>query len=63
MSFFFVRAADLTSVLQTLKDRLKELVPIKKEEVAAFRKEHGKFSLGTVTIDQVGPFSDEGENS
>ncbi len=43
------------SVQQTLKDRLKELIPAKKEEVAAFRKEHGKFSLGHVTIDQVRP--------
>jgi len=36
-----------------LKERLAELIPVHKEEVAAFRAEHGSKVLGEVTVDQA----------
>merc|ERR1719272_871918 len=36
-----------------LKERLAELIPVHREEVAAFRAEHGSKVLGEVTVDQA----------
>lgn len=43
-----------------LKERLAELIPEQRQRVAAFRKEHGGFSLGTSTIEQVREKKKEG---
>jgi len=36
-----------------LRERLEELVPIKRQEVAAFRKEHGDTKIGDVTVNMA----------
>ncbi|KAI8390880.1 citrate synthase [Radiomyces spectabilis] len=42
-----------SSKTQTLKERLAELIPQKKEEVKAFKAEYGSKVLGEVTVDQA----------
>ena len=39
--------------LQGLKERIKELIPIKIAEIKAVRAEHGEKVLGTCTINQA----------
>ena len=51
---FFLRR--YSSKPQSLKARLKEIIPIKQAEVKAVRTEHGAKPLGTSTVDMVNPF-------
>jgi hypothetical protein len=36
-----------------LKDVLANLIPAEQKRIAAFRKEHGSFKIGDVTVDMV----------
>lgn len=45
--FFF------SSLLQNLKEVLAAIIPEKQQEVAEFRKKHGKTKVGEVTVDMV----------
>lgn len=42
-----------TNNVKSLKDRLREIIPEKQEEVKAIRKQYGNQSLGTTTVDMA----------
>jgi len=48
-----VKYASTTTTSSNLKDHLYELVPAEQKRVGEFRKQHGNFKLGEVTIDQA----------
>jgi len=39
--------------IQTLKDRLSQIIPVEQERVKKLRKEHGEKKLGDVTVNMV----------
>lgn len=45
------------SVSKSLKERLGELIPLKREEIKRIKAEHGEKLLGNVTIDMVNTIS------
>lgn len=49
----FAARPQSTSATTDLKSRLEELIPIKREEVAEFRKEHGNTKIGEVTVNMA----------
>jgi len=49
----FAARPQSTSATTDLKSRLEELIPIKRQEVAEFRKEHGNTKIGEVTVNMA----------
>ncbi|TPX44234.1 hypothetical protein SeMB42_g02625 [Synchytrium endobioticum] len=51
----FIRATRSlsTNKTKTLKERLREIIPVKQEEVKAVRKQYGAQPLGTTTVDMA----------
>jgi len=49
----FAARPQSTNATTDLKSRLEELIPIKREEVAEFRKEHGNTKIGEVTVNMA----------
>jgi citrate synthase len=50
---FAARPQSTSATADPLKARLQELVPIKRQEVAEFRKEHGNTKIGEVTVNMA----------
>lgn len=48
-----VRQQSSTPVKSELRERLEEIVPLKRAEVAEFRKEHGNSKIGEVTVNMA----------
>ena len=49
----FAARQQSTSATTDLKSRLEELIPVKRQEVAEFRKEHGNTKIGEVTVNMA----------
>lgn len=57
--FFFcqpiLNSVKYSSTSSNLRDVMSDLIPAEQKRVAAFRKEHGSFKIGEVTVDMVSP--------
>ena len=51
--FFKLKKLKFFFLIQDLKDVMANIIPAEQKRVAAFRKEHGSFKIGEVTVDMV----------